>query len=430
VNTQNAASGTIRASLRYPSFRRLLSALAISQIGDWLYNVALIALVYDRTHSPVWVGVTTAARVVPIVALGPLGGVVADRFNRRSVMVVADLARMGLMGLLAVFAVAHLPVVLAPVIAALATVAATPYLPCVSATMPRLVDDGDLVGANAARSAVTGFGVIVGPGLSGALLLLGSPALAFMLNGLTFGLSALAVLTIPAGAAFQPPRSGERPEGLLRGVAEGVAVLRMRPEALRLVGADIMCSLTYGAQTVLLLLVSHRIGLGTHGYGYLLAGVGAGGLAGTAVATRVVRLLPERYLIPAALAAVGLPMPLLAIVGWPAAAVALAAVTGLGALLVEILTETGLQRTLDDAVLGRAYGVAVPASIGGILAGSLIAPALAGWLGTSGALVMSGSAVLGYALLLLGKAGALPHRAESPGAQAALHDGMAVAADG
>ena len=79
-------------------------------------------------------------------------------------------------------------------------------------------------------------------------------------------------------------------------------------------------------------------------------------------------------MLSAALAAVGLPMALLAIITWPAAAIALAAVTGTGAVLVEILTETSLQRTLDEEVFGRAYGLAVPASLGGIVVGSLIAP--------------------------------------------------------
>jgi hypothetical protein len=53
----------IRVALRYPAFRWMLSALAISQVSDWLYNLALIVLVYDRTHSTLWTRVTTAARV-------------------------------------------------------------------------------------------------------------------------------------------------------------------------------------------------------------------------------------------------------------------------------------------------------------------------------------------------------------------------------
>jgi hypothetical protein len=94
-------------------------------------------------------------------------------------------------------------------------------------------------------------------------------------------------------------------------------------------------------------------------------------------------------------------MPLLAIAHWPAIAIALVAATGAGAVLVEILTETGLQRMLDEDVFGRAYGLALPASLAGIVAGSLAAPLLAGALGGRGALVAMGLAVLAYALFLL-----------------------------
>src|SRR5579862_4610349 len=125
MNKNNAPAGTIRAALRYPAFRRLLTALAVSQIGDWLYNLALVALVYERTHSALWAGVTTAARVIPMVVLGPLGGVVADRFDRRWLMIASDLVRLALMLALALVAAAHLPVLLAPVIAAAATAAGT-----------------------------------------------------------------------------------------------------------------------------------------------------------------------------------------------------------------------------------------------------------------------------------------------------------------
>jgi MFS family permease len=401
MNIQQAPTGTIRASLRYPAFRWLLGGLAVSQLGDWLYNLALVALVYERTHSALWAGLTTAARVVPIVALGPLGGLVADRFDRRRVMIACDVVRIVLMAALALFVVAHAPILLAPVIAAAATVAATPYLPCVAATTPRLVDDADLPGANAARSAVNGFGIIAGPALGGVLLLLGSPALAFGLNAVTFGLSALAVLAIPADLTFRPARMARRPEGLLHGIADGAAALRSHPAALRLVGADIMCSLIYGTQTVLLLLVSRSLGMGAHGYGYLFAGLGAGALAGTALAGRVQRWGHPRLVLAAALAAVGLPMPLLAVAHWPAIAIALVAATGTGAILVEILTDTGLQRMLDEDVFGRAYGLALPASLAGIVVGSLVAPLLTDALGARGALVAMGLAALAYALFLL-----------------------------
>src|SRR6478672_3484802 len=71
MNVRNSPEGTIRGALRYPAFRALLAGLAVSQAGDWLYNIALVTLVYQRTGSAMWAGVTTAARIVPMVVLGP-----------------------------------------------------------------------------------------------------------------------------------------------------------------------------------------------------------------------------------------------------------------------------------------------------------------------------------------------------------------------
>ena len=402
MNRQNAPQGTIRAALRYPQFRKLLGGLAVSQIGDWLYNLALVTLVYSRTHSALWAGVNTAARVVPIVALGPLGGAVADRFDRRRLMVACDVIRLALMLVLALVAMVHLPIVLAPVIAAAATAAGSPFMACASAATPRLVPDADLPGANAARSAVGAIGIIAGPALGGVLLLLGSPALAFVVNAVTFGVSAVAVLAIPAGPAFRvDAATAERPASLLHDVADGAAVLRAHPEALRLVGADLMCSLVYGMQTVLLLLVARHAGLGLHGYGYLFAGIGAGALAGTSLAGRAMRLPRPRTALLAALAAVGLPMLVIPWASWPVLAIVLAGVTGTGGILVEILTETSLQRSLPADVFGRAYGLALPASLAGIVVGSLAAPLLITWFGGTLAMLICGGAAVVYGLSLL-----------------------------
>src|ERR1700744_1256035 len=104
-------------------FHTLLLALAASSCGDWLYNVALLVFVYARTGSATWVAVTTAARVLPVVVLGPLGGVVADRCDRRRLLIVSALIRAGLRFALAAVASPRLPVALAPVIAAAATAA-------------------------------------------------------------------------------------------------------------------------------------------------------------------------------------------------------------------------------------------------------------------------------------------------------------------
>ena len=86
MNLYNPPAGTIRASLRYPAFRSLLSGLAVSPTGDWLYNLALVTMVYEGTYSAMWAGITTTALVVPLVAPGPLGGVIADRLARPPIL--------------------------------------------------------------------------------------------------------------------------------------------------------------------------------------------------------------------------------------------------------------------------------------------------------------------------------------------------------
>jgi hypothetical protein len=209
------------------------------------------------------------------------------------------------------------------------------------------------------------------------------------------------VLAIRADGAFGVERiTAERPAGLLRQVADGAAALRAHPAAVRLVGADIVCSLVYGMQTVLFILVARSSGLGLQGYGYLFAALGVGGLAGTALASRAARM-PCRAVLVATLAAVGLPVLLLAVVHWGPAVVVLACATGTGAILVQIMTETGLQRTLPRDLFGRAYGLAIPMSIGGIGAGSLIASALASTVGLTGGLLVCGSVTVAYSALLL-----------------------------
>jgi len=431
MNTRYPPEGTIRAALRYPAFRSLLAGLAVSQIGDWLYNLALVTVVYTRTGSVMWAGIATGARVVPMVVLGPVGGVIADRFDRRRVMVASDLIRLALMLGLALMATTRLPVVLAPVIAALATAAGTPYLACVAATTPRLVRDGDLPGANAARSAVTSIGIIIGPAIGGVLLLIGSPAAAFVVNAVTFGVAAACVLAIRAPGAFtvSDPRgvSGGSGSGgqvtsvlgsVFGGIADGAAALRAHPAAIRLVGADLTCSVVYGMQTVLLVLVASQAGFGMHGYGYLFAALGAGALVGTSLAGRVLRL-PLRPGLALAMGLVGLSMLALPAAHWGALAIALACVNGAGAILVEVMTETGLQRMLPEDVFGRAYGLALPASIAGIVVGSLIAPVLVSAIGLTGALVTCGSVATAYGVQLIAGRRHIPSHAASRSTAAA-----------
>jgi predicted MFS family arabinose efflux permease len=387
-------------ALRQRNLRLLLGGLVVSQAGDWLYNLALLAFVYERTGSSAWVGITTAARIVPEVALGPIGGVLADRHDRRAIMIASDVLRAAAMAALAVLALAGGPIVLAPVLAALCTAAGSAYPQCVVALLPRLTSDDELPAANAARISITHLCVIGGPVLGAVLLLLGSPAATFAINGASFLVGAAVVAALPR-TAFRRPAEAEpaAPATLRDELATGWRALREHPDALPLVGIEIVASAIYGASTVLFVLLALRLGLGAGGYGYLLSAMGAGGiLAAGAAGAAAASSRPRRALI-GAVAIIGLPLPLLALTGSVPAAIALVAVMGAGLMISEVGVDTLLQRSLDPAVFARAYGLVVPACVGAIVAGALLAPLAVALIGLNATLAITGAAVLGYGAL-------------------------------
>ena len=383
-------------------FHLLLLALATSALGDWLYNVALLALVFGRTGSATWVALTTAARVLPVVVLGPLGGVLADRHDRRTLMIGADVVRVALMVALAVVAATGLPILLAPVLAALATAASTVTSPSVAASTARLVEDEELQRANALRAAIGQGAIVAGPALGAVVLALAGPAVAILLNATTFAVSAAAVLAIGRNDAFQPRARAEGDLPSFRSeLRAGARALRGAPAAIRLVAADVLCSGVYGLLTVLLVLVGRQVGAGAGGYGILLGGFGAGGLVGAAILSRADAPATWRRTLAVALLLVAASMAALGQSTSLIQALVLAVLGGGGMIAGEVLSETALPRLLDDEVLGRAYGLAVPVSLGGIVVGSLAAGPLVSLLGLHGAFAAAGAFVaLGAALLL------------------------------
>jgi MFS family permease len=394
--------------LRLPGgrpFHLLITSLAVSSCGDWLYNVALLALVYERTGSATWVSLTTAARVLPVVALGPIGGVLADRYDRRRLMIGADLLRAGLMVVLGIAAAADLPILVVPVLAAAATAAGIVYPPCVAACTARFVPGQELQRANALRAGVGQAAIVVGPVLGAVAMLVAGPAVAILLNALTFIASAFAIGAIRARAQFAPPERGADVPvpSVLAEIRTGARALRGAPTAIRLVAADVLGSTVYGMLTVTLVLVGRKIGAGNGGYGLLLGGFGVGGVIGATVTARLDTPSRWRRTLGIAIVLIGLPVAALGVVPTLAGAVALALLGGGGMIVGEVLGETALPRMLDDEVLARAYGLVYPISISGIVAGSLIAGPLVSLLGLTGAMAVGGAAVLTIGTLLLSR---------------------------
>lgn len=384
-------------------FRVLMAALAVSCLGDWLYNVALLAFVYDRTHSASWVALTTAARMAPMVVLGPLGGMLADRHDRRVLMLCSDALRTAIMVLLASVAVTGLPVLLAPLLAAAATTATTVSLPCVAACTARMVPAAELARANALRAGINQGAVVIGPALGALVLVAATPALAMLLNGLTFVASAIALLSLGGGAVFAASSPGhERPARLsvLADLRAGARALRSAPTATRLIAADTLCSAVYGMLTVTFVFVGRRLGIGDGGYGVLLAACGVGGVLGAYLTGRIVEPSQWRTALTMALLLVATSLLVLGTAVSLIQALLAALIGGGGLVVGEILSDTALPVLLDDAVIGRAYGLSVPVSIAGIAAGSLLAGPLVTAAGTTGAFAVAAAAVLAVGALL------------------------------
>jgi predicted MFS family arabinose efflux permease len=307
------------------------------------------------------------------------------------------------MGALTFVTIAGGPVVLAPALAALCTAAGAAYPQCVVSLLPRLVSDDDLPAANAARISITHLCVIGGPVLGAALLVIGSPAATFAINGVSFLAGAITVAMLPR-AAFRRPDHAEpaqaEPATLRAELATGWRALRQHTDALPLVGIELVASAIYGASTVLFVLLALRLGLGAGGYGYLLSAMGAGGiLAAGAAGAAAASPRPRRALI-GAVAIIGVPLPLLALTGSVPAAIALVAVMGAGQMISEVGVDTMLQRSLDPAVFARAYGLVIPACVGAIVAGALLAPLAVALIGLTATLAIIGAAVLAYGALV------------------------------
>ena len=162
-------------------------------------------------------------------------------------------------------------------------------------------------------------------------------------------------------------------------------------------GANIISSAVYGALTVVFVIIGQRLGLGAAGYGYLLAAMGAGGVLAAGISNKAANSENPRRALIASMLAVGAPLPLLAVTGWIPGALLLAGLFGAGSVTAEVVGDTCLQRTLDPAVFARAYGLALPAFLGGIAAGALLAPLAIELAGLTATLVLIGIVVIAYA---------------------------------
>jgi MFS family permease len=407
VELVEPASTGFRGAWRHRPWRRLVSAFAVSATGDWLYSIALYVWLLERTGSAAWIAAAVIVNIVPAVLFGPLAGVVADRWDRRRVLVSLDLARAAIMLVTsAVVSVDGAPIV-AVALVAVNAVLGTAYRPAIAAATPQVVDEQSLAAANATESAVGQVTWFLGPALGSLVLAVSTPAWAFVANGITFTISASLLLGVRLPALEE--RAGERHSSFVAQLREGVEVVRHTPDLVVLLGLVSAVLFAFGFEEVLHVLVAEdRLGIGAAGLGWMTAFMGIGGLAAAPFAARVARTPRAGLSLGGSALLMGLPLALLAIISSAPVAYAVLFVEGVGNVLFEVLAVTLLQRLAPPRVLGRVFGLQDSAAATARLVGALLAPLLVASVSLEVALVAGGGVLVLYAtvaLPALGRAG-------------------------
>jgi MFS family permease len=359
-----------------------------STLGTYAYAVALPVYAYHSGGARA-VGLLFFARLGLAALAAPWLGVLADRWSRRRLMVTADLVRAGLLVGMTAVASAGGKAYVVYVLAVTTTIITGSYQPAQAALMPSLVETPEeLTAANLVGNTVASVGMFVGPALGGVLLVLSGPAAAFALTAALFVWSAAFVFQVPAD---DPPERTERLR-ILPELSAGFAAVLRRPALRVVIGLTTAQTLVEGTLYVLLVVLALQILHGGNAtLGWLNAAMGVGSIVGAAVVAVIAarRRLAGGFALGVLLW--GVPLMGVAAVSSLAPALALLALVGIGAILTEVNGITLVQRSAENDVLGRVFAVLESLILGAMALGSVVAPALIGWLGPRSALLATGA---------------------------------------
>jgi MFS family permease len=365
-----------RSALRSRDLRWLLGSQLVSSSGTWAYNVALMVLLYDRTHSASWVAAGALCRFLPMLVFSAYGGVLAERFERVRLMIWLNVIALVLQAGLAVVAWRAAPALLALVLAGLTAALMSPYSPAVAALIPEVVGEEDLAAANALNATIDNVVVVAGPAIGAVLLLAGGPALAIAMNALSFAVAAVMLPPLTVRSKPGDVTDGGA-TGPFRQVVDGFRALGSSAAVATFVAFSVLASFVYGTDTVLFVPISQfQLHTGANGYGYLLAGLGVGGVAGAVVVNRLAAHVRLAGPILGGIALYCLPTALLVVIHQPVAGFLLQVVRGAGTLVVDTLAITALQRSAPKEMIARVFGAFFALVLAAISLGALITPPL------------------------------------------------------
>lgn len=328
-------------------FRRLFLAHTVSRAGDAFNTVALVVLVFELTGSGRGVAGAVMFEVLPVLLLGPVAGLAADRVPRRTLMVGADLFRAAVA--LALVASAG-SVAMAYAVAFGLSAGAVVFNPAAGSLLPEIVGDDDVVDANSAMwTAAVTVQIALAP-VAGLIIVAFGVEIAFLINASTFIVSALLLLGLQAGRA-----AAETTERGWSGVLAGVRTVRASPLLTRLAIVQVLASMSAGATSGLLVVLADRwLGVGPGGFGTLLAAIGVGAAAGPLLLRRFIIAGDKRWLFGPFAVRGGVDLTLAAVAN-PVVAGGALAVYGMSTSTGMVAYQTTLQTLVPAETRGRAF---------------------------------------------------------------------------
>jgi MFS family permease len=395
------------ASLRVPNYRLFLSGQVVSNVGTWMQRIAQDWLVLDLTHgSATALGIAAALQFAPTLVLSLWGGVLADRVDKRLVLVGVQLA----MGLCAV---ALGSVVLTGVVALWQVYLLCLLLGCFSALdapirqafVSEMVGPGQVVNAVALNSLTFNLARIVGPAVAGVLIVAVGTGWVFLINAVSFAAVITGLLLMRPEKLYRTERVPRAPHQL----RDGLAYVRGRADLVAVMVLVFLVS-TFGINffMTLALLARNVFGRDAEGYGLLTTLLAVGSVLGTTFAARRtrkprLRLVAGAGLVFGALLVVAGLMPT-----YLAAGLALVPV-GFAALIFTTAANSSVQLSVDPTMRGRVMGLYMLLLLGGTPLGAPLLGLLAEHFGGRAPLVVGGIvtvlSVLAVGLVLARRSG-------------------------
>ncbi|MCJ7525475.1 MAG: MFS transporter [Candidatus Aminicenantes bacterium] len=379
---------TLRA-LRYRNYRLYFGGQGISLTGSWMQQVAMGWLVYRLTGSAFYLGLVAFFAQMPVFFISPLAGVLADRWNRMHIMLVAQFLAMTQAFVLAalMFSKVLVPWHLLP-LAFFLGLANALDAPARHSFIVQVVEKKeDLGNAIALNSAMFNGARLVGPPVAGILIALTGEGICFLINGISY----LAVIFALLAMRFAPRKKSDRTIGFWRELRDGFAyTFGLQP--IRLIIALIAWVSLVGLSylTLMPVFVSKALNGGPHSLGFLMGAAGCGALLGALVlAARPGTRGLEKIMVGGSVVfSLGLGGLSLARVFWQA--MPLLFLGGVGMMLQMAAANTYLQHLVSDDKRARVMSIYIMAFMGATPIGSFLYGTLASGIGVRPALACGG----------------------------------------